>query len=229
MSVSVAVTAPLPGRGASSPVVFNNLIYLTAYTGYGIDGKAPGNPANLKPGVKAGLLLNSASVDAGHSSVPIGALFVIISFWVMGGAIELMADSFTVFSIGRTGHFVGTALLPLAAFARLNRIQEEAGIVDHDPDVVEPARLDLAEASLAQAMKAPLLALHPAISLAQLYRDRGQASAGLWMELVGALVILLGGAALARIDESRLRAIWPSAATIACRGSFSERLILHCR
>jgi diguanylate cyclase (GGDEF)-like protein len=49
-------------------------------------------------------------------SVPIGALFVIIGFWVMGGAIELMADSFMVFSIGRTGHFVGTALLPLAAF-----------------------------------------------------------------------------------------------------------------
>jgi hypothetical protein len=48
-------------------------------------------------------------------SVPIGVLFVIISFWVMGGAIELMADSFLVFSIGRTGHFVGTALLPLAA------------------------------------------------------------------------------------------------------------------
>ena len=49
-------------------------------------------------------------------SVPIGVLFVIISFWVMGGAIELMANSFYVFSIGRTGHFIGTALLPIAAF-----------------------------------------------------------------------------------------------------------------
>jgi diguanylate cyclase (GGDEF)-like protein len=48
-------------------------------------------------------------------SVPIGVLFVIISFWVMGGAVELMSDSFLVFSIGRTGHFIGTALLPLAA------------------------------------------------------------------------------------------------------------------
>jgi hypothetical protein len=35
----------------------------------------------------------------------------------------------------------------------------------------------------------------------------GQGSAGLWMELVGGLVIVLGGAALARLDESRLRAI----------------------
>ena len=40
----------------------------------------------------------------------------------------------------------------------------------------------------------------------------GKGSAGLWMELVGGLVILLGGAALARLDESRLRAIAPSAA-----------------
>lgn len=49
-------------------------------------------------------------------SVPIGVLFVIISFWVMGGAIELMSTTFYVFSIGRTGHFVGTALVPIAAY-----------------------------------------------------------------------------------------------------------------
>jgi diguanylate cyclase (GGDEF)-like protein/PAS domain S-box-containing protein len=49
-------------------------------------------------------------------SVPIGVLFVIISFWVMGGAIELLSTTFYVFSIGRTGHFVGTALVPIAAY-----------------------------------------------------------------------------------------------------------------
>lgn len=49
-------------------------------------------------------------------SVPLGALFCVMSFWVMGGAIELLSgDSFYVFSIGRTGHFIGTALLPLVA------------------------------------------------------------------------------------------------------------------
>lgn len=47
VSELVAWNTPLPGRGASSPVVFDNRIYVTAYTGYGIDGKAPGNPANL--------------------------------------------------------------------------------------------------------------------------------------------------------------------------------------
>ena len=49
-------------------------------------------------------------------SVPIGVLFVVISIWVMGGAIELLANSLYIFSIGRTGHFIGTALLPIAAY-----------------------------------------------------------------------------------------------------------------
>lgn len=47
VSEIVAWATPLPGRGASSPVVFDNRIYLTAYTGYGIDRQAPGDPANL--------------------------------------------------------------------------------------------------------------------------------------------------------------------------------------
>jgi hypothetical protein len=37
----------------------------------------------------------------------------------------------------------------------------------------------------------------------------GKASAGLWMQLVGGLVLILGGAALARLPESQLRAIGP--------------------
>lgn len=49
-------------------------------------------------------------------SMPIGALFVVISIWVAGGGIELLSDSFTVFSIGRTGHFIGTALVPIVAY-----------------------------------------------------------------------------------------------------------------
>ncbi len=49
-------------------------------------------------------------------SMPIGVLFVVISIWVAGGGIELIADSYAVFSIGRTGHFIGTALAPIVAF-----------------------------------------------------------------------------------------------------------------
>ncbi len=37
----------------------------------------------------------------------------------------------------------------------------------------------------------------------------GKAAAGLWMELVGGLVLILGGTALARLDESQLRSIGP--------------------
>lgn len=49
-------------------------------------------------------------------SMPIGVLFILISIWVAGGGIELLADTFAVFSIGRTGHFIGTALAPIVAF-----------------------------------------------------------------------------------------------------------------
>jgi len=49
-------------------------------------------------------------------SMPIGALFVLISIWIAGGGVELLAESFAVFSIGRTGHFVGTALVPIVAY-----------------------------------------------------------------------------------------------------------------
>jgi outer membrane protein assembly factor BamB len=38
---------PLPGRGASSPVVFKERVYVTAYTGYAVDRKKPGDPADL--------------------------------------------------------------------------------------------------------------------------------------------------------------------------------------
>jgi outer membrane protein assembly factor BamB len=46
-SEGVEWKTPLPGRGASSPVVFNDHIYLTAFTGYAIDGREPGDPSKL--------------------------------------------------------------------------------------------------------------------------------------------------------------------------------------
>ncbi|MDJ0907231.1 MAG: diguanylate cyclase [Woeseiaceae bacterium] len=61
-----------------------------------------------------GLRLVLAKRDVG--TIPIGVLFLVISVWVLGGAVELLTDSFLVFSIGRTMHFFGTALLPVAAY-----------------------------------------------------------------------------------------------------------------
>ncbi len=49
-------------------------------------------------------------------SMPMGVLFMLVSIWVMGGAIELLASDFTVFTLGRTGHFIGTALVPIVAY-----------------------------------------------------------------------------------------------------------------
>ena len=61
-----------------------------------------------------GVRLLAAKREVGAMSF--GALFVVVSFWVLGGAIELMSNSFYVFAIGRTGHFIGTAFLPVAAY-----------------------------------------------------------------------------------------------------------------
>ena len=49
-------------------------------------------------------------------SMPIGVLFLVISVWVMGGAVELLSGSYIVFSLGRIGHFVGAALVPVVAY-----------------------------------------------------------------------------------------------------------------
>jgi diguanylate cyclase (GGDEF)-like protein len=61
-----------------------------------------------------GMRLVAAKREVG--TMPIGLLFLVVSVWVLGGAVELMSTTFYVFSIGRTMHFVGTALLPVAAY-----------------------------------------------------------------------------------------------------------------
>jgi diguanylate cyclase (GGDEF)-like protein len=60
-----------------------------------------------------GARLLAARRDTG--TMPIGTLFVVISIWVVGGAVELLSNDFLVFTIGRTCHFFGTALLPVVA------------------------------------------------------------------------------------------------------------------
>ena len=45
---NIAWKTPLPGRGSSSPVVFEDRVVLTAFTGYGQDETAPGEQAGLK-------------------------------------------------------------------------------------------------------------------------------------------------------------------------------------
>ena len=38
----------LPGPGASSPITFGERVYVTCYSGYGLDKAAPGNLDDLK-------------------------------------------------------------------------------------------------------------------------------------------------------------------------------------
>ncbi len=60
----------------------------------------------------ARLLLSPRDVG----SLPLGIVFLLMSVWVLGGAIEVIADSLVVFSVGRTAHFVATSLLPVAVY-----------------------------------------------------------------------------------------------------------------
>lgn len=45
---NIAWKAPLPGAGASSPVIVGDRVFLTAYTGYGIDPDDPGERGDLR-------------------------------------------------------------------------------------------------------------------------------------------------------------------------------------
>jgi diguanylate cyclase (GGDEF)-like protein/PAS domain S-box-containing protein len=58
-----------------------------------------------------GVRLSSGDREIG--SRPLGAAMLIIACWVMGGAIEIMATSFSAFTVGRVGHYLGTALVPV--------------------------------------------------------------------------------------------------------------------
>ena len=59
------------------------------------------------------LALRMLRGNHGIGSPALGATFLVIGLWVLGGAIELVAISLPVFTIGRVGHFVGTDLVPV--------------------------------------------------------------------------------------------------------------------
>ena len=68
-------SADLPGKGSSSPVVFGDQVFVTSYTGYGLDRKNPGNPADLKRHLicfdrNTGKELWRTTVDSDHDEDP---------------------------------------------------------------------------------------------------------------------------------------------------------------
>jgi len=61
-------------------------------------------------------LLLGVRVAAGMrdtGSVPLGITLAVVGLWVLGGAIEIIASTHIVSSIGHLGHYVGTALVPV--------------------------------------------------------------------------------------------------------------------
>ena len=44
---NVAWKTELPGPGALSPVTYGDRIYLTCYSGYGVDRESPGDPSEF--------------------------------------------------------------------------------------------------------------------------------------------------------------------------------------
>ena len=74
---NIAWKTPLPGRGASSAIVYGDRIFLTAYTGYGLDMAKPGDKANLKLHViclkrATGEVLWDENVEASESTQNFG-------------------------------------------------------------------------------------------------------------------------------------------------------------
>ena len=72
-SENIVWKTALPGRGASSPIVSGKHVFLTAYTGFGVDEQEPGDKANLRLHVlcferNSGKLLWDKSIKASPST-----------------------------------------------------------------------------------------------------------------------------------------------------------------
>lgn len=68
-SENIVWKTQLPGPGASSPITFGHRVYLTSYTGYGVDRENPGDPSQLKRHVLCvnsndGQILWTKTIDA---------------------------------------------------------------------------------------------------------------------------------------------------------------------
>lgn len=76
-SENIVWKTELPGRGASSPIVFGNQIFLTAYTGFGVVIDEPGDKENLRLHVlcferDSGKLLWDKSIKASSATQNFG-------------------------------------------------------------------------------------------------------------------------------------------------------------
>ncbi len=125
---SVVWKTPLEGRGASSPVTFGDRIYLTSYTGYGIDADNPGDQANLQRhllciSLKDGKILWTKSVPAPSEKNP-------FTTW----AVALHGYASSTPAVDKTGIYVFFGVAGVLAFSHDGDLlwQTSVGTGTHD-------------------------------------------------------------------------------------------------
>lgn len=64
--------------------------------------------------VLLGLLVTGSARN--RANAPLGITFVLMGVWVAGGSVELVATSWSLFSVAHLGHFLGTAFVPVTLF-----------------------------------------------------------------------------------------------------------------
>jgi diguanylate cyclase (GGDEF)-like protein len=116
------------------------------------------------------LALRMLRGNRGVGSPAMGATFMVIGLWVLGGAIELMAISLPIFTVGRVGHFIGTGLAPVGILVCFREITGS-----RTPKTVIAALLVIPVASIALAatnMWHQFVWLYPAANAAGEYLTR---------------------------------------------------------
>ncbi len=104
---NLAWRSPLPGKGTSSPVVAGDRVYLTAYTGYGIDPSNPGTKGDLVRHViafdrKTGAEVWRASIEATGDEDPYEGFITQHGY----ASSSVAVDGDTVFALlGKSGLF----------------------------------------------------------------------------------------------------------------------------
>ncbi len=148
----------------------------------------------------------------GIGSPAMGATFMVIGLWVLGGAIELVAISLPIFTVGRVAHFVGTGLVPVGILVCFREITG-----NHTPKAVIAALLVVPVLSIVVAatnLWHQFMWLYPATNAAGEFLTRPLAW-GPWFHFVHApfsylvvsasiLTLLLHSSAVARTHRRGL-------------------------
>jgi outer membrane protein assembly factor BamB len=168
----------LPGAGSSSPIVVGNRIFLTCYSGYGVDGKADNDMSNLKRHVvclsREGKILWTRDVAAAQPETPYSsyqslhgyASSTLVSdgksvyaFFGKSGvhAFDLDGKPLWNASVGKKIHNWGSGTSPVIYkdFLVINASVESGSLIALDKKTGKPAWT--AKGNISQSWNTPLL------------------------------------------------------------------------